>query len=230
MSIPILMYHSVIDHDDKSVSVKSFYNQMIYMKKMGYQTINFDNLNNNNKKKFIITFDDAYENIFLNAFPILKKLDFNATCFVVAGNIGKFNYWDEDKINYKKMKLMNFDQINEWIRNGFSVGSHTMNHLNLTKIDNKDKIHQILNSKDFLSEKFNTKINSFAYPFGAYDKVTTNLINKYYDFAVTTKRSRYIINKFEKNLLPRVPVNHGDNIFKFLLKIKTPYEDLKFRD
>ena len=28
------------------------------------------------KKKFIITFDDGYEDIFLNALPILKKYNF----------------------------------------------------------------------------------------------------------------------------------------------------------
>ena len=36
--VPILMYHSIIDNDDQSVSVKSFMRQMHLMKTMGYQT------------------------------------------------------------------------------------------------------------------------------------------------------------------------------------------------
>ena len=107
------------------------------MKKMGYQTINFNELNNsNNNKKFIITFDDGYENVFLNAFPLLKKLGFKATCFIVTNKIGLYNEWDVNKVSYKKMKLMNFDQINEWLLSGFDVGSHSMDHLDLTKINN----------------------------------------------------------------------------------------------
>jgi peptidoglycan/xylan/chitin deacetylase (PgdA/CDA1 family) len=231
MTIPILMYHSVIDNDDNSVSIKAFENQMLLMKKMGYKTINFNNLSEcDDKKKFIITFDDAYENIFLNAFPILKKLNFNATCFIVTNKIGDYNEWDKDRDSFKKMKLMNFNQINQWLMSGFNLGSHTLDHVDLTKIDNKDKINQIVNSKKFISDHFNTQVNSFAYPYGQYDSDVQKFIKEYYDFAVTTRRSRYIRNKFDYLLLPRVPINKSDNIFKFFLKIRTPYEDIKFRN
>ena len=51
MNIPILMYHSIMDDHDKSVSINSFEMQMKLMKKMGYQTINFSGLKKNIKKK-----------------------------------------------------------------------------------------------------------------------------------------------------------------------------------
>ena len=115
MKIPILMYHSIINDHDGSVSVKSFKKQMILMKKMGYQTIDFKDLEDNcDKKKFIITFDDGYESVFLNALPILKQLGFKAICFIVTNQIGDYNDWDEYQSNFKKMRLMNFDQINEF--------------------------------------------------------------------------------------------------------------------
>ena len=202
------------------------------MKKMGYQTIGFKDLNNNNNsnKKFIITFDDGYENIFINAFPVLMKLGFKATCFIIANKIGHFNEWDVNKYNFKKMKLMNRDQIKKWLQNGFNVGSHTMDHLDLIKLNNKDKNRQIIDSKNFFKRIFNVKIDSFAYPFGSYDNETLNIIKQHYDYAVTTKRSRFIKNKFSNELLPRVPINKNDNLFKFFLKIRTPYEDIKFKN
>jgi len=231
MNIPILMYHSIMDDHDGSVSIKSFKKQMILMKTMGYQTIDFKELEDNcDKKNFIITFDDGYESVFLNALPILKQLGFNAICFIVTNKIGLYNDWDENKSNFKKMRLMNFDQINEWVHGGFKLGSHLMSHLDLTKLNNKDKMNQIINSKKFLNDIFNTKVDTFAYPFGSYNKETKILISEYYDFAVTTKRSRYIKNKFDNCLLPRVPVNENDSLFKFFLKIRTPYEDMKFKD
>jgi peptidoglycan/xylan/chitin deacetylase (PgdA/CDA1 family) len=226
--VPILMYHSIMDNDEQSVSVQSFKKQMNLMKTMGYQTIKFNELKDNNKKKFIITFDDAYENVFINAFPILKKLGFNAVCFIVANKIGAYNDWDKNE--FKKKKLMNFEQISEWLINGFNIGSHTLDHVDLTKLNKNDKINQIINSKKYLNSMFNTKINTFAFPFGSYDDEAQSIINKYYDYAVTTKRSRFVKNKFNNKLLPRVPVSKDDSLFKFFLKIKTPYEDIKFKE
>ena len=226
--VPILMYHSIRDNDDQSVSTQSFKKQMNLMKTMGYQTIKFNELKGNNKKKFIITFDDAYENVFINAFPILRKLGFNAVCFIVANKIGAYNDWDKNE--FKKKKLMNFEQISEWLINGFNIGSHTLDHVNLTKLNKNDKINQIINSKKDLNSKFNTDIDTFAFPFGSYDDETQSIINKYYDYAVTTKRSRFVKNKFNNKLLPRVPVSKYDSLFKFFLKIKTPYEDIKFKE
>lgn len=227
--VPILMYHSIIDNDEQSISIKSFKKQMHLMKTMGYQTIKFNELKENNEKKFIITFDDAYENVFINAFPILRKLGFNAVCFIVANKIGHYNDWDKNKNKFKKMKIMNFEQINEWLKNGFSIGSHTLDHVDLTKLNRNDKIDQIVNSKKHLNRLFNTEIDTFAFPFGSYDDETQNIINENYDYAVTTKRSRFVKNKFNNKLLPRVPVSKNDNFFKFFLKIKTPYEDIKFK-
>ena len=48
--VPILMYHSIMDNDEQSVSVQSFKKQMNLMKTMGYQTIKFNELKGNNKK------------------------------------------------------------------------------------------------------------------------------------------------------------------------------------
>ena len=57
--------------------------------------LNLKDLKNTNyKKKFVITFDDGYKDVFTNAYPILKNLQFKATCFFVANKIGKFNEWD----------------------------------------------------------------------------------------------------------------------------------------
>ena len=225
------MYHSIIDDHNDSVSIISFQKQMILMKKMGYQTINFKELNNNNSnKKFIITFDDGYENIFLNAFPILKKLGFNATCFIVTNKIGQYNDWDINNNNFKKMKLMNLDQINEWVLNGFDVGSHSMDHLDLPKLNKEEKVNQIFNSKKFLNDMLNINTETFAYPYGSYDIESSDIVKRYYEFAVTTRRSRYIKEKFNNELLPRIPISKDDNLLKFFLKIKTPYEDIKFKD
>ena len=224
------MYHSIMDNHDKSVSINSFELQMKLMRKMGYQTINFSDLNKNiTKKKFIITFDDGYENLITNVFPVLKKLEFSATCFVVTNMLNKYNVWDENRSDYKKMKLMNIDQIYEWVSNGFEIGSHTKDHLNLTSLDINKKKEQIIDSKNFINQSLGIKITSFAYPFGSFDDETIKIVQENYEYAVTTRPSKYNPNKFNDMKLPRISINKKTSIFKFLLKILTNYENLKYK-
>ena len=106
--IPVLMYHNISKEKNYTdVHIKAFHKQMKLMKKMGYEAVNLNKLNSKNvKKKFVITFDDAYQNIHTYVIPILKELDYTATCFFVCEYINKFNYWDMNNRNFKKMPLI----------------------------------------------------------------------------------------------------------------------------
>ena len=84
MKIPVLMYHSISELDNKSsLCPYNFDKQMKFMKNMGFQTTDLKTFNYK-KKQFVITFDDGYEDIFINALPILLKYDFQAICFFVT--------------------------------------------------------------------------------------------------------------------------------------------------
>ena len=229
-TIPILMYHSISDDFDKlSVHKRAFSKQMNLMKRLGYETINLSELNNStNKKHFIITFDDGYTDVFKNAFPILQKLNYKATIFIVSELLSNINKWDQKKGNYKKKELMSNDQVMQLIKEGYEIGSHTLNHVDLTSANDFDAENQIYQSKINIEKRFNTKVYCFSYPYGSYNKNICNKVSKHYKFAVTTKRSRYKKNKFNNYTLPRVPINSNTGLFKFYIKVKTLYEDFKF--
>ena len=203
---------------------------MNFMKKKGYNTINLNEINQNDKNKFIITFDDGYEDVLINALPILKKFNFKAVCFFVTDYLNLHNIWDQHKSDFVLLKTMSKIQVDEWLKNDMKIGSHTSSHKNLQKINIDEKISEISRSKNFFKEEFNIDVKFFSYPYGSYDNETVKIIKKYYEFAVTTKRSRYIKDKFNEYLLPRVPVNKNDSLVKFFLKIKTPYEDIKYKN
>ena len=231
MSIPVLMYHSISNDNNKiSVSVLNFKKQMQFMQSLGYIGCSLNNINSNSsKKKIVITFDDGYENIFTKAMPVLKELDFSATCFIVSKKIGYFNDWDKNQKNFKKKRIMNTKQIKIWIKNGFEIGSHSIDHYNLNNLSNIQKKIQILKPKQFFKTNYGINIQSFSYPFGCYNKDCLKILKKNYKFAVTTKRSRYVKGKFNLLEIPRVPVNSNTSLFKYFLKITTFYEDVKFK-
>ena len=189
------MYHSISNGiHPLSVSIENFEKQMKFMVNNDYHSIflsDLNNINDFNKKYFIITFDDGYLDIYENALPILQKYNLKSICFFVSDYIGKYNIWDKDKENFIKLNLMNADQIIKWNKQGMQVGLHTANHKNLKNIDYNDKLEQIELPKKVFSENLSINIDSFSYPFGQYDDESFKIVKKNYNFAVTTKRSRY---------------------------------------
>lgn len=226
MKIPVLMYHSISNLENKSsLSTKVFEKQMKIMKYLGFETTDLVKFTNN-KKKFIVTFDDGYEDVFLNALPILKKYNFQAICFFVTDYIGKTNLWDSNLSKYTKMKIMNKDQIKHWHDCGMIVGSHTKNHINLKSLSDFEKYDQMKHPIDFFKEKFNIKVNYFSYPFGAYDQKSLQIGKSMYKYSFTTNRGRFDTSFHSQNEIPRVPINKKDNLLKFFIKTQTIYEDI----
>ena len=102
MKIPIILYHSISDDKSNiSLNISEFEKQIIFLKKRNYKTINFDEINDTEKKQIIITFDDGYKDLNSTVLPILKKYEFKATCFVVSGLLGKKNTWDQGKKKFQ---------------------------------------------------------------------------------------------------------------------------------
>jgi len=229
---PILMYHNISNdkNDHSSIYYKDFYKQIKYLTMFGYQCLSLKNINHNNvRKKIVITFDDGYENVFRYAIPILDQFKQKATCFIVKNQIDGFNKWDIDRNDYKETKLMNLKQIQELHLKGYEIGSHTEDHLNLTKLSYDEKKNQIIRPIDFFKKKLNIDIESFAYPFGSYDDDCIQIIKNNYKYAVTTKPSRYNMDKFKNYEIPRISINSKTSLFKFFLKTLTKYEDYKYR-
>ena len=229
MKIPIFSYHSI--GDDKcplSTDTKDFEKHLIYLKNNNYKSIFFDEVSSSNKRSFIMTFDDGYKDLISNCLPLLKKYNFKGTCFLVSDKIGKINDWDEENKNIQTKRIMDKSDIHIWIKNGMKIGSHSKNHKKLTKIDHHELAEEISSSKVDLEKLIGEEIVSFCYPYGKFNLDVINEVKKNYTYALTTLRSRYDPNKHDKYLIPRIDMGKKLSNLKLFLKIKTPYEDLKY--
>ena len=110
-----------------------------------------------------------------------------------------------------------------------SVQSHSHNHLDLTKLSNIDIVKELEISKKYFKDKFNIDTGVFCYPFGKVNQKVYDLTKKIYKNAVTTNRSRYNINKHNPFLIPRIDMGKSVSKTKLYLKLKTFYEDIKFK-
>ena len=110
-------------------------------------------------------------------------------------------------------------QIREMLEMGHYVGTHTYSHISVaaTELNSDDFIKEIISPKNYLEQKFNTKVNSFSYPFGGKNDClsSSDLIKKTseYNLAFTVEE---ILNT--RNTSPyqlgRYQINSSDTSFK----------------
>ncbi len=232
--LPVLMYHKIGIPPGNSkikklwVSTKKFTKQMSYLKQKGYNSITFIDLIESIKSgkalpdnPVIITFDDGYENNYIEAFPVLKKFGFKATIFLVAEYIGGDNLWhDPDTEPYEKM--MTWEQILQMQDYGIEFGSHTLHHANLL-LKNTDEItHEIQSSKKVLQEKLQKSVIAFAYPYGAgaYDNSIKEIVrNAGYMVACGIKQGKNQFPITDMFNLRRLLVRGEESLFDLCLNL-----------
>lgn len=216
VSIPILMYHSISDNKNSIFTVQKdkFKSQMEYIKKYGYNTLTFDQLNyyiSNNKpfphKSVVITFDDGYEDNYKNAYPVLKEYGLNATLFVITDYIRENSYYLASK------------QLKEMKNNGIDIQCHTLKHDKLSKLSYNKQLQTLSLSKAHLEKILGSKVKYLAYPFGKYNKDTIKVVKHCgYEMAVTTRMGYF--KKGDDVLKMRricIPGYMSLNIFKKIL-------------
>ena len=175
---PILMYHAFCRADERAsryiLPQRRFAWQMALLKILGYHTITLEEyleaLTTYSlvpDRSLVITMDDGYRDNFELAFPVLHRLGFSATVFLVAGGLGKNNNWDQDS-QLTGRPIISASQAHELQRAGISLGSHTCSHPTLTDIF-PESWDEIKKSKVDLEHEFGKPVQTFAYPHGIYN-------------------------------------------------------------
>lgn len=176
VKIPVLAFHQVSDDFSWSITRQKliqFERGIGFLGQEGYKSVSLSEMNKGNfkpnEKTVILTFDDGYEDFYLNAYPVLKKHGFTACVFIITGYIGQKNNWDYNWGRYKRRHL-DWSQIIEISESGFEIGSHTVNHPDLTKIPNPYLTYELKVSKQMLEDKLNRRVDYLSYPFGRYNR------------------------------------------------------------
>lgn len=183
LKIPILMYHDIgSPAGGLTVTPAMLAEQVDTLKSAGYCTVSLDTLLQAMRnepvslpeKPVVLCFDDAYANVYSDAYPILKERGFSATLFVITGLVGKQGY-------------VTWEQINELVEAGWTVGCHTARHLDLTTLGSESLRAEIADARAVLQEKTGEPVLSFCYPSGRYnDQVAQAAKDAGYYGAVTT--------------------------------------------
>lgn len=215
--VPILLYHYVRvvnpRHDylgyRLSVTPENFAAQMNWLHANGYHPVTTHQvlafLNGQSglpTKPIVLTFDDGYSDFFTAAAPILRKHDFTAVNYVVSGLIGRSGY-------------MSAQQLLAVQSAGFEIGSHTVDHVDLTRQSNAGLSYQLATSKRALEELLGRPVLAFCYPYGKFGaREMAAVAAAGYQDATTTLDGPYhtMANRFAWG---RIRVNGDETLAQF---------------
>jgi peptidoglycan/xylan/chitin deacetylase (PgdA/CDA1 family) len=210
VEIPVLNYH-MVDNLNISLSLAptQFDEQMQYLHENGYQSITPEQLIDYLKygrglpdKPVLITFDDGYLDNYTKAYPILKKYGFTATIFLFTSLVGK------------DPRFMTWEEVREMQQDGFSFGSHTVNHLAITTLAPQQVMNELVESSREMERALGVRPKYFAYPTGAYTRQTAELVRQAgYEAAFTIRYGRAGAES-DLYAIERIPIFRSSKTFR----------------
>lgn len=181
--VPVLLYHRVARPENDwearlSVDPATFEAQMRYLATQGMRactlsefTTWLDESAPLARGSFLLTFDDGFLDVYENAFPILDKLGWTATIFLISTLIGQSDIWcRHENPSGKSHALMNSGQIREMQARGFSFQSHTRTHPFLPKLSDDEIENELAGAQQELEVLLGEPVSCVAYPYGRRDE------------------------------------------------------------
>jgi len=120
---------------------------------------------------FVLTFDDGFRGVREHALPVLERLRWPFTVFLVSDRIGEEDVWtrasNPDRTTYP---LLDAEEVLDLQRRGVALHSHTCSHASLPALDDDELRRELVESRSALERLLERPVDYLAYPFGHLDE------------------------------------------------------------
>ena len=139
--VTVILYHRVSDdvRDNLTVGIGQFNRQMEAVRRHCHvltieEVVAMTDIPYFAKPAVCITFDDGYLDNYTQAVPILQRHGIPAAFFVTTGLIGTDGRFPHDlRRGNPPIPVMDWDQLRRMRDLGFTIGSHTVTHIDCAK-------------------------------------------------------------------------------------------------
>jgi peptidoglycan/xylan/chitin deacetylase (PgdA/CDA1 family)/GT2 family glycosyltransferase len=239
MRLPVLLYHHVGPPrpgtiPGLTVSPQRFERHVRWLARRGYTGIRASDWARWRRegkglpeKPVLLTFDDGYADLTEYAFPVLRRYGFSAAVFIVTGQVGGTNTWDEAR-GYGTMRLMTADQIRYWAAQGIEFGAHSRTHADLTPLPAHELADEVIGSRNDLAAVLGSPVVSFAYPYGFHSQAVCDCVRSAFDLAFIADDNVEGMNHLQTDphLLLRTMVQTGDSLVDLASRVRWGYSPL----
>jgi GT2 family glycosyltransferase/peptidoglycan/xylan/chitin deacetylase (PgdA/CDA1 family) len=168
----------------------------------------------------LVTFDDAYADLLPAAVEVLSQRGIPAIVFAVSGQIGGTNAWDRH-LGAAELPLLDAEGLKTLAAAGIEIGSHGVNHPQLTKVDDEVVVTEVRDSATQIEAAGLPRPRAFAYPHGEWDgRATAAAAAAGYAAAFTIDVGRVGPGR-DRYALPRIEVLACDSPRDLRLKLAT---------
>jgi peptidoglycan/xylan/chitin deacetylase (PgdA/CDA1 family) len=199
----VLMYHNICDDPEPGLSPyyqtntspAVFRQHMQFLADHGYKTITVTDLvaalNTRSHslsapggegqgevvpdRRVVLTFDDAFQSVYTEAFPVLQQHGFTASVFLPTAFIGdtrrQFRPASGSRLSTLNsqpsttLDCLTWSEVAEMRRHGIEFGSHTVNHPELVKLSWLEIKSELVNSRNEIEQRLGEPATTFCYPF-----------------------------------------------------------------
>jgi len=224
------LFGKVHPYDQINTPVSVFAMQMKWLRHAGYRTIGLSEMlealetNQNLSKRFVLTFDDGYQDFYTDAFPLLRQCGFTATVFLATDRIR------DTSVRVEGADYLTWSQVRELHSHGISFGSHSVTHADLRSLEPEQIDYELGYSKESIEQRIGAPVESFAYPFALPEEdgdfiryLADTLENLGYSNGASSTIGR-AKPKDSRFFLPRLPVNSWDDVELLRAKVEGGYD------
>jgi len=128
---------------------------------------------------------------------------------------------DVSDLDEKALRVMlSWEQVQEMVNNGMTIGGHTMSHLNLPNAKYEDVVREIQDCKQIIEENTSVAVRHFSYPNGGnysyYDESIIKIVKEsgYYTATTSNNGLVYLDSKLYELKRVRVTGNLPEIVFQ----------------
>ena len=178
--ITVLLYHRVSDdvRDNLTVGIEQFDRQMALVRKHCRplsieQVLASDTITASRAPLVAVTFDDGYLDNFLHAAPILARHGIPAAFFVSTGIVDTDGRFPHDlRRGNPPIPVMTWAQLRKMRDWGFTIGSHSVHHIDCAAEPEDTVRTELVDSRDHLARELGISEPLFGYPYGGRQHMT----------------------------------------------------------
>jgi peptidoglycan/xylan/chitin deacetylase (PgdA/CDA1 family) len=228
----ILLYHAV-GSGPNAMSEQLFFNQMHWLKQ-NCEVLSLSELLttpcNPNMIQVALSFDDGYACLYDVCSPILENLNLSSMVYLNTG-------WISDNIetrcssnpqlgHYLGENFLTWGEVEQLVVKKWEVGSHGVEHVDLTQMKRQDIQQQLTKSKKMIEEKLQIACPHFAYTWGRHSQEVRALVKQAgYQYAVAAHH-REISQNSGPYVLPRMNIDKSYSLDDFIKIVKGNWDYL----
>ena len=176
-----LTYHAITDTWDNELAISpaSFESQIRRIARAGYRAVTFSTFAAEPSARDVvaITFDDGFSSLYEHAVPLLEELGWPATVFVTTGAVERdepmrwlLGSTRPEPQDARTLHPLSWEQIETLAARGWEIGSHSVSHPLLSKLEPALRTEELVASRNAIAEHVGS-CASVSYPWGEVNDV-----------------------------------------------------------